>query len=239
MRRGVFILIFFMLIHSAKAICTLQHVNTGLLTGISNCQDSLRENQILNNGRVWRNLYSMVRDNQFLFTGEPLPGTVSIKGQTFSNLSLKYDIYEDELLIPTVLGPLLQLNKEMVDSFSFFFQNKIYRFTNVPQDSLKDFNGYMNVLASGKASLFIRYKKEIDNLAVDNKYDMFFQTHKIYVVKEGNVYIVATKRDLFTILDDRRDEIRSYIKKSRLRISKKYPENFIPVIKFYNSILHE
>ena len=238
MRRGTFFLIFFMLIHSGNAICTLQHLNTGLLTDISYCPDSPGENQILNNGRVWRNLYTMVRDNQFLFTGEPLPGTVSISGQTFSNLSLKYDIYEDELLIPTVLGPLLQLNKEMVDSFSIFFQNKTYRFTNVPPDSLKDFNGYMNVLASGKASLFVRYKKEIDNLAVDNKYDMFFQTHKIYVVKEGNVYTVASKRDLVTVLYDRRDEIRSYIKKNMLRISKRDPEKFIPVIEFYNSI-HE
>lgn len=238
MKRGAIFLIFFMLIHSGKANCKLQHVNTGLLTGISNCQDSPGENPILYNGRVWRNLYSMVRDNQFLFSGEPLPGTVSINGQTFSNLTLKYDIYKDELLTPIVLGPLLQLNKEMVDSFSIFFQNKTYRFTNLPQDSLKDFNGYMNVLASGKASLFIRYKKEIDNLAVDDKYDLFFQTQKIYVVKEGSVYTVANKRDLVTVLDERKDEIRSYIKMNRLRISKKDPENFIPVIRFYNSI-HE
>lgn len=236
MKKGAILLILIMLIHSEKAICSLVHARTGSLTSISFFQDSLREDQVLYNGRVWRNLYSMVRDNQFLFSGELLAGIVSINGERFSNLSLKYDIYEDEILTPTILGPLLQLNKEMVDSFSIFFQNKAYRFVKVPEDSLKDFNGYMNVLVSGKASLYVRYKKAIDNLAVDDKYDLFFQTHKIFVVKEGSVYTVANKRDLFTVIDDREDEIRSYIKKERLRISKKDPESFVPVIRFYNSI---
>ena len=49
---------------------------------------------------------------------------------------LKYDIFKDELLTPVDPGGILQLNKEMIDSFSLSFQNKTYRFEKIQEDSL-------------------------------------------------------------------------------------------------------
>ena len=81
--------------------------------------------QILYNGRAWRNLYYKIKGDQFLFSPEFLPGSVTIEGKTFSNLQLKYDIYNDELIIITDNGIILQLNKEMIDLFSMIFDNNL------------------------------------------------------------------------------------------------------------------
>jgi len=61
--------------------------------------DTLPENKVLYNGRVWYNLFSGVEENQFLFSEEFLIGSVTMRGRTYPNLQIRYDIYKDEILI--------------------------------------------------------------------------------------------------------------------------------------------
>ena len=126
----------------------------------------------------------------------------------------------------------------MVDSFTLLFQYKIYRFKNTLQDSLPDIKGYVNVLYSGKSSLYVKYKKEIQLLAVDDKYDLFFQTYHVYFLKDGIVHQLTNKSGLLKILSQDKMLIKDFIKKNKIKISKKNPESFIPVIRYYDSISH-
>jgi hypothetical protein len=199
-------------------------------------QDPHKENQILYNGKVWRNLYYNVRGDQFLFSRDYLPGSLTINGKSYKNLNISYDICNDEIIIPTDHGTILQLNKEMVDSFSLVSENKIYRFVNTREDSLAGIKGFVNVLYKGKSALYIKYKKEIQPLAVDNKYDLFFQTYRIYFFKEGTIHQITSKRDLLKLLYEDKTQIKNFIRKRNLKISKKVPESFIPVIRYFDSI---
>jgi len=201
-----------------------------------NEQDTLKGDQILFNGRVWRNLYYRVREDQFLFSRELLPGSVTINGITFNNINIRYDIYNDEIITPTKHGSVLQLNKEMVDSFTINFENKTYKFTKIQRDSVKGLKGYINVLYKGKTALYVKYKKEIELLAVDRMYDRFYQTQRIYFVKDSIVHPVTGKRDLFKVLNEDKEQIRNFIKKNKLMVSRKNPESFVPVIQFYDSL---
>lgn len=199
-------------------------------------QDTLKGNQILYNGREWRNLYYGVEENQFLFSEQPLPGSVTINGKSFKNINIRYDIYNDEIMTLTNRGSILQLNKEMVDSFNIIFGNKTYRFTNIREDSLKGFKGYVNVLYERKSALYIKYRKEIELLAVEGKYDKFFQSRKIYFMKDGIVHQINSKSDFFKVLNKDKAQIRNFIKKNKLKVSKREPESFVPIIEYSDSI---
>lgn len=199
-------------------------------------QDTLLKDQLLYNGRIWRNKYYRIRENEFLFSKDFLYGSLTINEQEFNNLSIRYDIYNDEIMIQTNHGVILQLNKEMVDSFNIVFNNETFRFARIQEDSLKGFKGYVNVLYKGRSSLFVKYKKEIDLLAVDNKFDLFFQTHRIYLMKDNNVFPVSSKGNLLKLLSEDKEQIRNYIKKNKLKVSRTKPQSFVPVIKFYDNI---
>jgi hypothetical protein len=201
-------------------------------------KDQLKGDQLLYNGKAWHNLYSNIKGDQFLFSKDLLPGSVSINGKSYNNLNISYDIYNDEIITPTPQGFILKLNKEMVDSFTLLFQYKKYRFKNTLQDSLPDIKGYVNVLYSGKSSLYVKYKKEIQLLAVDDKYDLFFQTYHVYFVEDGMVHQLTNKSGLLKILSQDKILIKDFIKKNKIKISKKNPESFIPVIRYYDSISH-
>jgi len=192
--------------------------------------------QTLYNGRAWRNLFYKVRGDQFLFSPEFLPGSVTIHGKLFENIPLKYDIYNDELLIITDQGIILQLNKEMIGKYTLNYENQTLSFRNFDADSINSLRGYVNVLYEGGISLYIKYRKEILSLAVENKYDLFNPVNKVFVRKDGEIIKVDSKGELLKLFGDQKHQVRSYIRSSKLRISRKDPESFKPVIEYYDKL---
>jgi len=194
--------------------------------------------QVLYNGRAWRNLHYKIKGDQFLFSPEFLPGSVTIDGKKFDDISLRYDIYNDEILTITDHGILLQLNKEMIDLFSIYYENQIYNFKKLGADSINSLSGYVNVLYDGGTSLYIKYRKEILLLAVENKYDMFNQINRVFVVKEGEILRVGSKRELLKLFEDQKHQLRSFMRSNKIRVSRKDPETFKPVVEYYDKLQH-
>lgn len=198
--------------------------------------DTIRDNQVLYNGRIWISRYARVKEDQFLFSNDFLTGSVYIDGDKFENIKLKYDVYNDEIITPDNNRLLIQLNKEMIDSFDIRFQDKTWKFTHFTEDSIKVFSGYVNVLYSGKSTLYVKYKKYIELLAVEKKYDRFFLKQKIFIKKDNNIHQVNGRRELVKLFSDHKKEIRNFSKANRLNLTRENPESFIPLIKFYDSL---
>ena len=149
MKRNIILFTIYFIIFSVPGLYGINPFVTEFTPVNITQQDTLKESQILYNGRIWKNLYYMVQGDQFLFSSMFLPGSLTIRSKTFANVRIMYDLYKDEILTPMSSGGILQLNKEMVDSFSIMFQNKIYRFSRIPEDSLDGLNGYVNIIYRG------------------------------------------------------------------------------------------
>jgi hypothetical protein len=203
----------------------------------ANVNDSI-DKQLLYNGRAWRNLYYKIKGDQFLFSTEFLTGSVTVEGKTFNNLLLKYDIFNDELLAITDHGIILQLNKEMIDLFTMKYQDQIFNFKKLDADSLNSLSGYVNVLYDGGTSLYVKYRKEILLLAIENKYDIFNQINRIFVEKNGKIFKVDSKGELLKLLGDQKHQVRNFIRSNKIRISRKNPDSFKPVIEYYDKLQH-
>ncbi len=198
--------------------------------------DSLERDQVLFNGRVWRNLYTRIIGNQFLFSADFLQGSVTMNGTKFQGLYLLYDIHDDEILTPGSDNTILRLNKEMVDSFSLIYQMKEYRFTKIAVDTAKGDFEYVNILYSGKTALYIKYNKLIALLEVDDKYDKFYEVSRIYFIKNGEIHPVKFKRDLLKNMEDHKVQVKNFIRKNNIVITKKNPDAYIPVVRYYDSL---
>lgn len=203
-------------------------------TSCTTATDTIRESQILYSGRLWRNLYSHVVGDQFFVEPEFVQSTVYIGGRTYAGIPLKYDIFRDELIGRTSRGIFIQLNKEHIDSFSLNLSGKIYRFINKGDTSEAD--GYLRVLYDGKNKFFVKYQKKIDLLAVDAKYDTFYQIRKMYLFKDGKYHTFNGRMELYKLFDDHKKDVKAYIRKNRIRITKEEPESFVPLIEYYDRI---
>jgi hypothetical protein len=201
-----------------------------------NNQDTLKERQILYNGILFKNKFLRIDGDPYLFKNYFLPGTVSLNGRKFTNLKIRYDIFTDELMIPINLSDILQLNKEMVDSFTINFENKVYKFIKFPEDTLKKFGGYLNELYKVKSALYVKYKKSISTNITDKSDGEFMQIQKIYFVKDDIIYPITSLHNLLKIINKDEMQIKTFIRENKLRVSSKMPESFIPVIRYYDSL---
>jgi hypothetical protein len=201
-----------------------------------NIPDSLRDRQFLYNGTEWENAFRRITGDQFLFTNTFLPGSVTFNGRTFVNIELRYDIYSDEIMIPRSLDQIILLNKEMVDSFYFVFNNNLYKFKKILDDSGSEPEGYVNVLYEGRSALYIKYVKRISTSISDYSDGKFYQVYTIYFAKDGIPVQVKRMKDIYRLLENERDHIRKYIKENKLKVTRKIPESFVPVIRFYDGL---
>lgn len=236
MNRMVFICILLLTISARNSLLSISLNGSETIFSTLKEQDTLKENQTLYSGKVWKNMYRRVNGDQFLFTNYFLPGTVSTNGKTFKNLLIRYDIYSDEIMIPVNFEEIVQLNKEMIDSFSITFEHKAHRFLKIQEDTLNGLKGYFNVLYKQESALYIKYKKEFSPNITDKSDGEFIQSHKIYLVKDKIVHPIKTNNDLYKALNTDYMQIKNYLKINKLKVSRKSPESFIPVIRFYDSI---
>jgi hypothetical protein len=199
-------------------------------------QDTLKERQILYNGILWTNKYHKFEGDQYLFSDIFLPGSLSFNDHLFRNLDIRYDILSDEIMIPRNLDVIVQLNKEMVDSFTLVFEKKKYRFLNFRNDSLLGSGGYFNVLYEGKSALYVKYIKSITTVITDKSNGYFNQTMHLFLVLDGKAYKIIKLRDMMNLVPGQSVQIRTFIREQRLKVTIKNPETFVPVIRYYDSL---
>lgn len=199
-------------------------------------QDISSGKMLLLNGRIWHNQFSKVTGDQFFPENKFFKGSVTFDGRKFENLDLKYDIHHDELILSIESYPVIMVNKEMVDSFSLVSGNRIVYVINAGNDTSKVLRGYVNVLYNGPSSLYVKYTKKIQPLGDDGKYDLFVQEHLIYLRKGTEIVRAEGKRKLINLLDDKKKEVREYLKSKRLKVRYKDPGTFIPLLEYYDSI---
>jgi hypothetical protein len=208
--------------------------NLVITAGLSARQNDSLAKQILYNGRVWRNLYIRIEGDPFFLTDKFSPGTVIINNSSFRDIRIRYDIYNDEIMILTDHEIILKLNKEMISSFSIVFNGDTCKFTKLEISDMYPVSGYVNLLYNGDLSLLVKYRKEIDTSTSNRVYGTFFQSHRIYVLKDTIMYPVGGRRSLFKLLEDKKQEIRVFMKTNKIKVAKKHPDSFVPVLEFYD-----
>jgi hypothetical protein len=198
--------------------------------------DTLKERQILYNGILWTNKYHKFEGDQYLFSDIFLPGSLSFNNHQFRNLEIRYDILSDEIMIPWDRDVIVQLNKEMVDSFTLVFENKVYRFLNFRNDSLLGSGGYFNILYQGRSALYVKYNKSITTVITEKSDGYFNQIVHLFLVMDGKDYKINRLKDVMNLVPGANEQIRKFIRSKKLKVTIKNPESFVPVIRYYDSL---
>lgn len=199
-------------------------------------RDNPQEDFLIMNGKLWRNLYLGIKGNPYFMTGDFLNGDITFNGKVFSDRIFKYDTYNDEIVLWINTSTTIILNKEMVSEFNINYLGQKYHIINLGEDTTSIISGFVNVYYDGPTPLYVKYRKEIEILAVDNRYDLFIDLHRTYIKKDGQILQVSGKGELFKILSERKEQLKQYIKANKLRVTKKEPRSFIPVLEYYDKL---
>lgn len=157
----------------------------------------------------------------------------------FSNIPLRYNIYNDEIEFKSPEGNISALGvPEIIDKLVFGDYTMIY----APYTYAKKMNrGFFIVIISGKASLYVRpnidYIKPVPPAAYkDAKPAKFVKKVDTYYIRIGTdaAQLIENKKDLEKVFPDHKKEIAAFIKNNKINHRKE--DKLKELVDYYNSL---
>jgi hypothetical protein len=168
----------------------------------------------------------------FFRTTEWQKGSVLYEGIRYDNISMKYELVRDQLIItPDETGGMqIALFSPRVKEFSFS-GDKFVRLDNVP--SLD--RGFYQQLAGGKVTAFARKTRLIDEKAeITGMYRKFVDKTRYYILKNDKYYLIKNKSDLLSVLKEHKDGIQQLLATKDLNYRRNQEETITAAVEFYN-----
>ena len=179
------------------------------------------ENTGLFNGIRYRELYR-VRDGKHKFFQSPefLTGNLLYDGQPYYDIPMKYDLFEDQLIIElqAVSGKsILKLLKDEVDGFEIdghkfrhLRDTEVYR-------SGDNIDGFYEVLSETSSILLFKKHLKIRKKVLEDKMVLYeFRKDEAYfILYEGLYHPVRSKNDLIKAFPESKKEINDFYSGSK------------------------
>jgi hypothetical protein len=197
-------------------------------------QDTARLNQVLYNGKIWLGRYFNVYGTEFMIEDKFYRADISVNDIRFNNVEVKYDIYNDDLLVNYYNRRIIILNRENVEEFTLYTGDRELLFRNMRErNGLK---GYYQVIYEDNSRLLKKWRKKRAQFVIEARYDEFQPDDVLVLVKDKETYQVKNRRRLLKIFGDNKREIRNFIRRENIHLDFKQPETIIPVLEFYDSL---
>ncbi len=179
------------------------------------------ENTGLFNGIRYRELYR-VKDGKHKFYQSPefLTGNLLYDGQPYYDIPMKYDLFEDELIIELQANSgtsILKLLKDEVDGFEIdghtfrhLRDTKVYR-------SGDDIDGFFEVLSETSSILLLKKHLKLRKKVLEDKMVLneFREDDSYYILYEGLYYPFRNKNDLIKAFPESKKEINDFYSGSK------------------------
>jgi len=178
------------------------------------------QNTGLYQGIVYTEKYRTINEKtQFFKTRQFSSGSVNYEGQDYYDLDLKYDVYEDQVLlrlVTSVGGGTLQLFPDRLNSFVI----DGHRFIKILPKDTPDINlyGFYEVSMSGAYfTLFTKFtKKSFERKDRKSLYYEFVPGKSEYVLLyDGIYYVIGSKKDVTTLFPNQKKQIGKFYNLAR------------------------
>lgn len=176
------------------------------------------ENSVLFRGIEYVEEDRMINEKHKFFESEEFKhGSVTYEGQIYYNVPLKFNIYDDLLLV--------NLQQELRNSFFQLFSDKVnyfeiddHKFRFLQAENNSDIQGFYEVISEeGDFEIFKKHRKNRMEIRDRNiAYSEFSIANPDYIFQFQNEFFeLDNRRDLFSQFPDFKNEIRGFYNKNR------------------------
>jgi hypothetical protein len=176
------------------------------------------------------------RGHQYFLSPAYSTGSVTLKGKCYQDISLNYDLLNQQLLLhytdETGAMNILEVSKAWLKSFSLGDKN--FEFLNLEQEPR-----FFQTLGEGTARILYYWRKTLN---VEGSIGSFYLTFSApernsYVLMGGQLKPFSTKRSLIKLFDPgHRSEIKSYLRKNKVKVKKASDQVMAKMITFIGNL---
>jgi hypothetical protein len=222
--------------------CSAQSANpdTTFLTLAKKNQEKLYSRFIygqsrLFNGSQYRDYYSQNDEHPYFGVDDWSYGYVVYDEEYYENVPLFYDLSRDKVISEHILnGAKLELVSEKITRFSLAG----HTFVRLQKDDAKIIDaGFYDLLYDGQTKVYARREKMLQQKVESNDIvPRFEERNRLFILKDGKYFPANKKRPVIDILRDRRQDLKSYINKNKIRFKPTRESAVVRVAEFYDSI---
>jgi hypothetical protein len=195
------------------------------------------------NGKEYISYYTRSQAKPLLFVDKKRTASVFTYSRKYNNLILQYDTFLDEIVYTDTSRtvnyrfPEIALNKDIVQGFNLYFEDDSLQFRNLRgQDYTKKnlTEGFYEIAYEGKSSYIIRHTSSYYVREGRNEYQYTAENF----MRIGDVYYrIKSKSALLKLFGEKSGEVKKYLHANRIRIRQAGKNEFVSIIKFYDSLV--
>ncbi len=174
--------------------------------------------------------------HQYLISPDFIVGTINIRGKCFQDITLNYDIFNQQLLLQynseTFFRNIIEVSNAWLTSFRLGNMN--FELLNLDQ-----YPRFYQVLGEGPVRVFYFWRKNLNLNNVIGSSNFIFTpaTRDSYVFMDGQLRPFKNKQSLIRIFEPgHRQEIKSYMRKNKVKVKKASDQAMAEMITFIGNI---
>lgn len=185
--------------------------------------------------------YSAIQGEPFIFRNFKIGSLIASNGEKF-NIEVRYDMYANEMHIKNNNEIFAIIHPEKVKLIEADDMKFIYsQFVKAPGENSNGDSSYFILNVDGKCKLLVKKSMRIQDaeppkIYQDAKPAMFISTNDVYYLKinENDAIRIKNEKELLTVLADKANEVKTYIKNNHLGVSK--IDDLSKIVTYYNSL---
>ena len=164
-------------------------------------------------------------------------GTLCYNGLLFPGVPMEYDLVEDKLVIPYYTGSsLISLISERLSYFSIGPQRFRYIDADSNTSALPSRGFYQELYRNGPNVLLARREKKLVFPSNREDQPVYTQHNAYFLLLDGHYSPIDGEKELLEIGKDRKDAVRQYIRKNKIRFKKNLEDALIRATGYYLQI---
>lgn len=177
-----------------------------------------------------------IKGDPFFMVTQMQNGDIFYDGSLYKDVPMLYDISRDKIIINRYNGnERIQLLTEKIKYLAF----EGHKFENFATTEGKEDNiskKLYDVLFNGKATLLVQRIKNIKHgLKAEDPYS-FVEEDAFFIRNENNLFVVNNRNDVLPALNDKKNEVKAFIRKNRLKFKKNKEGDLIKTVNYYESL---
>jgi hypothetical protein len=147
-------------------------------------------------------------------------GWVGYEGRIYQPMIIQYDIVRNQvLLLNSNRRSKIVLHNELIDSF--YFLNHTFKKLEASSVQNLSTTGFYDFLYNGNLKMYASRRKLFKDVIKDNELIRIFSNEdRYYIFKSGKYYMVNNKKDVYKLLNDKKSEIKSAMRRRKIKFRK-------------------
>jgi hypothetical protein len=165
-------------------------------------------------------------------------GWISYDHYLYAEIPIQYDVTREQVIILNFdQRSRLYLENSMIDSFYYGG----HTFINLPQNIEQNLvtPGFYEKVVTGEISVFVLRKKTFKETIKENQVVRVFNNNdRIFLKKHDKYFEIKNKEDVFRVIGDKRNEVKTEMRRQQIKIRRKnFEEAVLAAVKIYDHLM--